>query len=425
MGQDIAGATGESATGNTGGSTNLNATNQGAPFYTPNPYEALPDAYEQISLKNEMLLEEQGGNKNNQTVPVTGDKAYHLFFGIVSMTPVYQAPYGLDYEKMKVGLESLQKEREALRKESEDLLSKCGAYGCPPSITREINKIIKKIDVLNQDIEKLGKSIKGKEEWLTKLNSMTQEELAVEAERTTKVAEMAMLSHCAYEVNVGLKKETGWEKVNNDLITIANMDIENSGFHCELFYNKNTEKYVLSFRGTDNMNDIVDAWVEGALRGGDEQTQKAIRLVGQLKEAGISFEDLELTGHSLGGRLAAEAAIKYGLTAYTFNAADISVETKTIIAIEGHNANIINTVSANDILTEKAGLGNLQGGINEGTGMMIVQDGLKDRVKYPKVSYGTTEIIKENNEGHPMIYLRQSLEQRSQDIKNKINEQNK
>jgi hypothetical protein len=51
-GHDIATASG----GNTGGSANLTGTNEGNPFYTTNPYDAVPDAYDQKRLQNEALL---------------------------------------------------------------------------------------------------------------------------------------------------------------------------------------------------------------------------------------------------------------------------------------------------------------------------------------------------------------------------------
>jgi hypothetical protein len=52
------------------GSTNITGTNQGDPFYTPNPYDALTDAYEQKTFQNEKLLGEQGKATS------TGDKDF-------------------------------------------------------------------------------------------------------------------------------------------------------------------------------------------------------------------------------------------------------------------------------------------------------------------------------------------------------------
>jgi hypothetical protein len=56
-GRDIASATGGSISGNISGGTNLTGTNQGDPFQTTNPYDAIEDAYEQKQLQNEKLLE--------------------------------------------------------------------------------------------------------------------------------------------------------------------------------------------------------------------------------------------------------------------------------------------------------------------------------------------------------------------------------
>jgi hypothetical protein len=64
-GHDIATA----SSGNTGGSANLTGTNQGNPFYTTNPYDAVPDAYDQKKLQNEALGNGETDYTNTRDIP--------------------------------------------------------------------------------------------------------------------------------------------------------------------------------------------------------------------------------------------------------------------------------------------------------------------------------------------------------------------
>jgi hypothetical protein len=56
------------------GSTNITGTNQGDPFHTDNPYDALTDAYDQKTFQNERLLGEQ------EQATTTGDTNFDAQF---------------------------------------------------------------------------------------------------------------------------------------------------------------------------------------------------------------------------------------------------------------------------------------------------------------------------------------------------------
>ena len=256
---------------------------------------------------------------------------------------------------------------------------------------------------IEDELDVIKKREEGREEWLGKIRNISPEALKAQERNYEKLAEMAGLAEYSYKEKQG--KPDGWEPVNNgDLSTIIDRANDNkSGFHCELLEDGNG-KYVLSFRGTElSLKDIRADLIEALCPRG--QTNEAISVVEKLKNAGIDLDNITVTGHSLGGRLAAEVAIAKGLTAYTFNAADISVTTKAAITTTGFinpNTNIINTVSANDPLTRTVGLGSYFGG-NISNNQLI------------KEAYGNGL-----GEGHSITFLQQAIKQRHQDIKDML-----
>ena len=257
---------------------------------------------------------------------------------------------------------------------------------------------------IQNEIEAIDNRIKGREEWLNGVDNMTAVgTLEAEERKYKQLAEMAGLSEYSYKEKEG--RPEGWNEVQDSKLSaiISNANDNFSGFHCELLQN-GEGKYVVAFRGTEfSAKDIVGAdLLESLCPIG--QTNNAINVVEELSKAGIALDDITVTGHSLGGRLAAEVAIEKGLTAYTFNAADISITTKAVITTTGFidpKTNITNTVSANDILTSTVGLGSYLGG------------NISDK-NIIKEAYGNGL-----GEGHGITFLRQAIEQRYQDIKNK------
>ncbi len=132
--------------------------------------------------------------------------------------------------------------------------------------------------------------------------------------------DMAKLAGAAYGEE---RPPAGWRKVGDEELRAMGIDpshFSNSlGFSASLFVSSEG-KFTLAFRGTDDWKD----WVF-ANRHANEitaQDRYALRLATELH--GALGQDLEFTGHSLGGRLAAIAAISTGGRATTFDAAGVS-----------------------------------------------------------------------------------------------------
>jgi hypothetical protein len=100
-----------------------------------------------------------------------------------------------------------------------------------------------------------------------------------------------------------------------------------SGFKARLFVNKTTRECVLAFAGTESSLADIRADVAQGLGRQTRQYEMAIALAGSLKQSSGCGGKLTLTGHSLGGGLAAAAALVHGLHATTFNAAGVHAAT--------------------------------------------------------------------------------------------------
>ena len=141
-----------------------------------------------------------------------------------------------------------------------------------------------------------------------------------------------------------------------------------SGLKCSLM--AKGDRRALVFAGTDFpgswrnlkqvMDFIVDAYedVNGALNSDASQVKHASRLVDDLLQAGyVTKDNLEFVGHSLGGRLSSEMAVRYGCPAVLFNAAGVSPEVYERYekarnsAGSGWRGYIVDVIAANDPLT--------------------------------------------------------------------------
>lgn len=100
-----------------------------------------------------------------------------------------------------------------------------------------------------------------------------------------------------------------------------------TGFAARLFHDTETDTYTLAFRGTDDVRDIVGGNRQ-AFDPSAPQYEQARRLVQDLQLA-LGDKLTDLTGHSLGGGLAAATSMMTGLPATTFNAAGLNTSTVT------------------------------------------------------------------------------------------------
>ena len=129
------------------------------------------------------------------------------------------------------------------------------------------------------------------------------------------------------------KEPPGWHEVGPaELrklgIDPAILEDKRTGFHATLFRDDNG-RYVLSYEGTnfgDLTGDVAND-IEGAA-GISPQVRQAITAATSVKERlmsqGIADGNFSLTGHSLGGELAAAGSIATGTKATTFDAAGLS-----------------------------------------------------------------------------------------------------
>lgn len=102
-----------------------------------------------------------------------------------------------------------------------------------------------------------------------------------------------------------------------------------SGFQAGIY--NNNQQYVLSFAGTNDIQDWLSN-IRQATGYEDVQYNQAVALG---KTAKMAFGDaLVITGHSLGGGLAATAALASGTFAVTFNAAGVSDHTLNRLGID-------------------------------------------------------------------------------------------
>ena len=144
--------------------------------------------------------------------------------------------------------------------------------------------------------------------------------------------------------------EVGPEELRRLGIDPALLSNEQSGFHATLFRDDNG-RYVLSYEGTD-FNDldgdvVADVMGAGATSAQVHQAILAATTVKQrLMSNGVTAGDFSLTGHSLGGELAAVGSIATASKATTFNAAGVSftsMATATYAAkINGYDVNPVN-----------------------------------------------------------------------------------
>ena len=141
--------------------------------------------------------------------------------------------------------------------------------------------------------------------------------------------DLALLSSDVYDVegwnNPSIVIGDGWTRVPAselpDGLTMADFENPDDSDLRAALYTDGDGHYVLAFAGTDSFDDVVtDVW-QGLGNGTDQYHQG--RLLGEKLSAAYG-DNLVMTGHSLGGGVAAYAALATDSTAVTFNAAGLS-----------------------------------------------------------------------------------------------------
>jgi len=146
-------------------------------------------------------------------------------------------------------------------------------------------------------------------------------------------ADYARLAKAAYET--GDPIPDGWRKISDDELAELGIDPSDldhtiTGMQATIYQNADG-KYVLAFRGTEPdrqlFSDVGNDIAGGAVT--SLQVVNAINLSTKLAKA-VGRENVDFTGHSLGGELASVAAIATGGQAVTFNAAGVSTTSEAL-----------------------------------------------------------------------------------------------
>lgn len=224
------------------------------------------------------------------------------------------------------------------------------------------------------DSEKAAESERALDEFRQKIDGMSPEERAFMAYLFNDYADLATMSEYVYK-DAETALPEGWTDLGEEDPELSEIIVKYSasgaiptGLKCSLM--AKGDRRALVFAGTDFpskwsdisqlMNFVADAYedVDGALNDGASQVVQAGRLVDELLDKGyVSKDNLEFAGHSLGGRLASEMAVRYGCPAVVFNAAGVSpatyerYEKARTSAGEDWRGCIVDVTAANDPLT--------------------------------------------------------------------------
>lgn len=167
------------------------------------------------------------------------------------------------------------------------------------------------------------------DEFEKSLNGLSEADLKNKADQYRDYLEKVQLARYAYHEDDALPD--GWvdlsredPKIKQICDDISRNGGDNSGLKFSVL--QKGEKYVISFGGTDK--GLLEAYrdgktdIIGAFSPNEQQSQLSRQVVQRIvREGNIPLDHIEFTGHSLGGRLAAENSIDFARPATTFNAA--------------------------------------------------------------------------------------------------------
>jgi Protein of unknown function (DUF2974) len=173
----------------------------------------------------------------------------------------------------------------------------------------------------------------------------------------------ATMSRASYDdpnaskfVPVGYTRGTSWQATFEQagLSKDAISDTARSGFHATIYRNEKTKEIAIAYRGTQ-MSSLVDWTNNAAARAQkDRDSQLVVRqyaaaydLARYVQQQHPGYK-IALTGHSLGGAMAAYAGDKTNNKVITFNAA------RNLYAT-GNNPNQVNIVVPNDVVGDQVG----------------------------------------------------------------------
>ncbi|MGI9451083.1 MAG: Mbeg1-like protein, partial [Geminicoccaceae bacterium] len=169
--------------------------------------------------------------------------------------------------------------------------------------------------------------------------TLTEQKSALEAQRAgleqarnlPDTMDMGFISRDVYEAQSKLTNSHINRLSDQDLAELgfepSLLENKETGFRASVYRNSNTGETVLAFQGTNF--DSVEDWKNNVAQGlglTSPQYEQAKEVATEFQQA-FAGENLALTGHSLGGGMAAYASLSTGIEATTFNAAGLNPRT--------------------------------------------------------------------------------------------------
>jgi type VI secretion system secreted protein VgrG len=185
---------------------------------------------------------------------------------------------------------------------------------------------------------------------------------ARDLQRSVKAMQMAKLSEASYKPG---SAPPGWTNISNDPEALkkfglrpSDLTIAGSNFGVQAYAPDpavfgDSMKPTVAFKGTqdatpgseDMNNNIAQGWGSNS-----PYYARAVKIGGKIRDSGEA-DSIDLTGHSLGGGLAAAASETSGSSATTFNAAGLNTQTLPMYGAAAQPSSITNYRVDGDILT--------------------------------------------------------------------------
>lgn len=151
-----------------------------------------------------------------------------------------------------------------------------------------------------------------------------------------KAIDLQMMEISAAVYDPSVRSVGDWSRLTDAELLAAGIDpatLENpdTGFRAGI-YTDGRGNHVLAFAGSNELQDWTGANIRQGLGWQAEQFDEAVQLA-QLADAAFG-DNLAITGHSLGGGLAATASLATGNAAVTFNASGVHDDTMRDLGLD-------------------------------------------------------------------------------------------
>lgn len=185
---------------------------------------------------------------------------------------------------------------------------------------------------------------------------------AKQLQATVKAQQMAKLADAVYKPGTA---PPGWKNITNDPEALkkyglvpSDFNIPNSNFGSQVYAPDpavfgDSMKPTVAFKGTEHLGPTSEDMENNIAQGSGSDSPYYARAVkiGKAIQGSGNAGDIDLTGHSLGGGMAAAAAEASGSPATTFNAAGLNSSTLPLYGASPQTTAITNYRVDGDILT--------------------------------------------------------------------------